>query len=153
MAMDHRGQGAHQTEWTDKVDHIRASSPPSYGSLAPSKGSAVAQVEAAAGCMPETQSPRPKSIRVKIGGKTYVATYDVQDDCVQVTHKGRRSVWTELRGLRAEDVARVLLRELIGLLLAAVCFSALLEQRLGGKSPHMHADATQYVATGPAGSV
>jgi hypothetical protein len=102
--------------------------------------------------MPETQSPRPKSIRVKIAGKTYVATYDVQDDCVQVTHKGRRSVWTELRGLRAEDVARAMLKELLGVLLAAVCLGALLEQRLGARSPHPSADAPHYVATGPAGS-
>jgi hypothetical protein len=151
MVMDHN-EGARKTEWTDKVDHIRASSPPSYGSLAPSMGSAVAEVEAAVGCMPETQSPRPKSIRVKIAGKTYVATYDVQDDCVQVTHKGRRSVWTELRGLRAEDVARAMLKELLGVLLAAVCLGALLDQRLGAKSAHPGADTPHYVATGPAGS-
>jgi hypothetical protein len=96
--------------------------------------------------MPETQSSRPKSIRLKIAGKTYVATYDVQDDCVQVTLKGRRSTWTQLRGLRAEDVARSLLKELIGVLLVVVCLQAYAEQRLGPKRPHLQADNARQTA-------
>ena len=54
-----------------------------------------------------------KKIHLKIAGRTYVASFDVADDCVQVTHKGRRSIWTELGGSRPEDVARMLLKELL----------------------------------------
>ena len=64
---------------------------------------------------------------MKIAGKSYVATYDVEDDCVQVTHKGRRSIWTEIGAARAEDVAKMLLRELLGVLLATMCFATLAE--------------------------
>jgi hypothetical protein len=77
--------------------------------------------------MSSNPSPHPKKIRLKIAGKTYVATYDVEDDCVQVTHKGRRSVWTQIGGSRPEDVAKMLLRELLGVLVAAFCFAALSE--------------------------
>jgi hypothetical protein len=75
--------------------------------------------------MPSTNAPPPKTLRVKVAGKAYVATYDVADGCVQVTYKGRRSVWTELGGARAEDVARMLLKELLGVLLAMLCLNAL----------------------------
>ncbi len=91
--------------------------------------------------MPRTHSPRPHSIRLKIGGKTYAASYDVQDGCVQVTHKGRRSVWTELRGLRAEDVAKMLLKELLGVLLAALCINALAAQMEAPRRSHPRIDA------------
>jgi len=62
---------------------------------------------------------------LKIAGKIYVATYDVEDGCVQVTHKGRRSIWTEIGGARAEAVAKMLLKDLLGVLLATVYFAAL----------------------------
>src|SRR5882724_7644972 len=74
-------------------------------------GGSAADLLAANALMSGKASPYPKKIRLKIAGKIYVATYDVQDDCVQVTLKGRRSIWTEVRGSRPEDVAKMLLRE------------------------------------------
>jgi hypothetical protein len=64
---------------------------------------------------------------LKIADKTYVATYDVEDNCVQVTHKGRRSIWTELGGAHPEDVAKALLKELLGVLVATLCFATAAE--------------------------
>jgi hypothetical protein len=77
--------------------------------------------------MSSDPSPHPKKIRLKIAGKTYVATFDVEDGSVQVTHKGRRSIWTEIGGSRPEVVAKMLLRELLGVLVATLYFAALVE--------------------------
>jgi hypothetical protein len=83
----------------------------------------------------------PKKIRMKIAGKTYVATFDVEDECVQVTHKGRRSIWTEMGGSRPEDVAKMLLRELLGMLVATLYFAALAEHAgaVWASATEMHA--------------
>lgn len=74
--------------------------------------------------MSSQEASYPKKIRLKIAGKTYVATYEVEDNCVQVTHKGRRSIWTEIGGSRPEVVAKMLLRELLGVLVAAFYLAA-----------------------------
>ena len=99
--------------------------------------------------MSSPHPPRPKSIRLQIAGKTHVATYDVQDGCVQVTHKGRRSVWTELRGLQAEDVAKMLLKELLGVLLAALCINALAAQMESPRRSHLRINSAPHVESAP----
>lgn len=92
-------------------------------------------------------SSYPKKIRLKIAGTTYVATYDVQDDCVQVTHKGRRSIWTEIGGSRPEVVARMLLRELLGVLVATFYFAALAEHAEAVWASTCELRAVQAMAT------
>src|ERR1700674_1002573 len=94
--------------------------------------------------MSSNQSPSPRKIRMKIAGKTYVATYDVEDDCVQVTHKGRRSIWTQIGASRPEDVAKMLLKELLGVLLATLYFAAVAEHAAA-----VWASATEMHATQP----
>jgi hypothetical protein len=103
--------------------------------------------------MSSKPSDSPVSIRLKLDGKIHLATYDVQDGCVQVTYRGRRSVWTEIGDARAADVARMILKELLAVLVAAVCISAALADpaaaRKRTQQPHAAQSAWQALTAGP----
>jgi len=81
---------------------------------------------------------------LKIAGKIYVATYDVEDGCVQVTHKGRRSIWTEIGGARAEAVAKMLLKDLL-----AFCWQLCTSPRFGEDAGAVWASPTEMPAREP----
>jgi hypothetical protein len=93
--------------------------------------------------MPSTPSDSPRSIRLKIAGKTHVATYDVQDGCVQVTYKGRRSTWTEIGDARASDVARMILKELLAVLVAVICINAFAAEPASARKRMQQSHAAQ----------
>jgi hypothetical protein len=104
--------------------------------------------------MPTTPSTPPKTVCLEIGGKTHIATYDVQDGCVQVTYKGRRSTWTEIGDARAADVARMILRELLLALVVAICINGGSADPAGARKrtpqPHATQSAPQPQNAGPA---
>ena len=106
---------------------------------------------AANALMSSEQRSIPKKFRLKIACKTYVATYDVEDECVQVTHKGRRSIWTEIGAARAEDVAKMLLKELLGVLLATMYFAALADHAAAvwTSATELHATQSRSTPTEP----
>ena len=56
---------------------------------------------------------RPTAIHIESGGKTYRGNYTVQQELITVSYPGGRSKSAQLGGLQADEVARLLLAELV----------------------------------------